>query len=125
MFQWPKEARRKMRSSYQQENMNNKSYKLRVLGRSLENGENRAQNRSSIDSIDSIDIISNKAKLNDIPLESWDRHPGEPSPAFTSSPNLNLKEKADFYSGYWHCKTCSHKDDGPGMKAHICKGVKK
>lgn len=88
----------------------------------LENGENRAQNRSSIDSID---IISNKAKLNDIPLESWDRHPGEPSPAFTSSPNLNLKEKADFYSGYWHCKTCSHKDDGPGMKAHICKGVKK
>ena len=57
--------------------------------------------------------------------DDGDRHPPEPSPAFTSSPNLNLKEKADFYSGYWHCKTCSHKDDGPGMKAHICKGVKK
>jgi hypothetical protein len=91
----------------------------------LENGENRVQNRSSIDSINSIDISSNKAKLNDIPLESWDIHLPEPFPVFTSSPNLNLKEKADFYSGYWHCKTCSHKDDGPGMKDHICIGVKK
>ncbi len=45
-----------------------------------------------------------------------DRHPPEPS----LSNNLN----ADFYSGYWHCKTCNYKDDGPGIKDHICKGAK-
>jgi hypothetical protein len=58
--------------------------------------------------------------------DNRDRHLPEPFPAFTPSPpSVQNNTKADFYSGYWHCKTCSHKDDGPGMKDHICKGVKK
>ena len=58
--------------------------------------------------------------------DNEDRHLPEPFPAFTPSPpSVQNNIKAHFSSGYWHCKTCSHKDDGPGMKDHICKGVQR
>lgn len=44
--------------------------------------------------------------------------------AQTDDNSIANNVKADFYGGYWHCKTCKYWDDGPGMKNHVCTGAK-